>query len=184
MPRTRLLTGLGSFGLIAGLLLLGLPALGSAQEEDVHMIVGEPLPAESLADMLYPETRPLTRSIVLHEEPTDPPVVGFVVQFGFDSTEIRPAAHPYLDEVGRMLNLERVSLKRLHIEGHTDSSGPAQYNQRLSERRAQSVANYLVQSHGVDPERLVTGGKGEGEPLKDRNPRDPLNRRVQFQSTD
>ncbi|MDY2943498.1 MAG: OmpA family protein [Paludibacteraceae bacterium] len=54
--------------------------------------------------------------------------------------------------------------KRILITGHTDSSGAEIYNQRLSEGRAASVKNALVE-RGIDPERIETNGKGESEPI-------------------
>jgi outer membrane protein OmpA-like peptidoglycan-associated protein len=52
------------------------------------------------------------------------------------------------------------------IEGHTDSTGEADYNQELSERRAQSVVQYLV-SHGVDAQRPQAVGRGESDAVAD-----------------
>ena len=52
------------------------------------------------------------------------------------------------------------------VIGHTDSIGTDAYNQTLSERRAQSVANVLIQ-RGVQPARLVTQGLGESQPVAD-----------------
>ena len=51
----------------------------------------------------------------------------------------------------------------IEVAGHTDSIGSDQYNQALSERRAQSVAGYLA-SHGVKQQRLITIGAGEASP--------------------
>ncbi|MCG3764469.1 OmpA family protein [Vibrio cincinnatiensis] len=51
------------------------------------------------------------------------------------------------------------------ITGHTDSTGPAKYNQVLSEKRAEAAANYLAEK-GVDKERIHYQGKGEDEPLE------------------
>jgi len=50
----------------------------------------------------------------------------------------------------------------LDIRAHTDSKGPAAYNEALSERRAQSTRQYLVEN-GIDPERLTAKGYGESE---------------------
>lgn len=54
--------------------------------------------------------------------------------------------------------------RRVQIEGHTDNVGSAEYNQGLSQRRAESVKNYLVQQ-GVDSQRLSTSGIGMGQPV-------------------
>ncbi len=54
----------------------------------------------------------------------------------------------------------------VQVEGHTDSTGSSDYNQQLSQRRANSVANYLV-SREVLPGRLIVRGYGESEPVAD-----------------
>ena len=148
-------------GLVAALLLAILPLPASAQG-DVEMITDGPVSAEALAGKLFPEPKHKTRAIVIGDEPVIPHVVGMVIQFEFDSAEIKSESQPYLDEVGRMMNLEKVSGKRLEIQGHTDATGSDEYNQRLSERRSLSVANYLVQNHGVDP---------AGQQIEPRRPR-------------
>ena len=61
------------------------------------------------------------------------------------------------------------------MEGHTDTKGSEEYNQRLSERRAQAVANALTQ-RGVDPQRIETVGYGETQPISST---DAMNRRVE-----
>jgi outer membrane protein OmpA-like peptidoglycan-associated protein len=53
-------------------------------------------------------------------------------------------------------------------QGHTDSSGSEEYNQKLSERRAQAVTNYLI-GKGVDASRLIAVGYGEGHPVADND---------------
>jgi OmpA-OmpF porin, OOP family len=67
---------------------------------------------------------------------------------------------------------------KVRVEGHTDAAGSSAYNVALSERRALSVAEYMVKL-GIEPSRLVLVGKGMAEPLT-HNPYDPTNRRVQF----
>ena len=53
---------------------------------------------------------------------------------------------------------------RIRVDGHTDASGSAEYNQSLSERRADAVAKYLTDT-GIDPSRIETRGAGESEPV-------------------
>src|SRR3546814_3076377 len=64
------------------------------------------------------------------------------------------------------------------VIGHTDGVGSASYNQRLSQRRARSVRDYLVQ-HGVDAGRLQTVGKGFSDLLNESDPAAAENRRVE-----
>ncbi len=70
---------------------------------------------------------------------------------------------------------------RVHIEGHTDDTGPAAWNQTLSEMRAASAKAYLV-SKGVDDARLTTSGVGESDPFVPNTSAEnrSRNRRVEF----
>ncbi len=76
--------------------------------------------------------------------------------------------------------LQRNAKTKMSIEGHTDSVGPAEYNMRLSERRAESVKDYLVNKGGVDADRLYTKGYGETRPIADNKTKEgrQKNRRV------
>jgi OOP family OmpA-OmpF porin len=102
------------------------------------------------------------------------------VNFAFDKADIRGEDEVLLDEAARML--EMCGSKRVRIEGHTDATGPDAYNQGLSQRRAQSVLNYLV-GRGVARGRLQAAGLGEGEPVASNATREgrALNRRVDFE---
>jgi len=101
------------------------------------------------------------------------------VSFDFDRAAIKPAFKPSLQKLARVIN--KYDRTIVHVIGHTDSTGPAGYNQRLSERRAESVADYLA-SQGVSRSRLRTEGRGEFEP-RDTNDTEAgrqLNRRVEI----
>jgi outer membrane protein OmpA-like peptidoglycan-associated protein len=84
------------------------------------------------------------------------------INFDFDKSNIKPEFRPVLDEAAQILK-DNPSI-RVTIEGHCDSIGTDAYNQRLSERRANSVRRYLV-DRGVETGRLETVGKGEREPI-------------------
>ena len=84
------------------------------------------------------------------------------VTFRTDSSDLNARFFEVLDSVA--LVLEEYKKTVVHVNGFTDSTGPADYNQALSERRAQSVASYL-RSQGIRPERLVTRGYGERHPV-------------------
>jgi outer membrane protein OmpA-like peptidoglycan-associated protein len=84
------------------------------------------------------------------------------VNFDYDKSNIKAEFAPVLDEAAQILT-DNPSVN-VAIEGHTDSIGSDGYNQRLSERRAQAVKQYLV-SKGVSAGRLTTIGKGEKEPI-------------------
>ena len=104
-------------------------------------------------------------------------IVGFRINFALNSDVVPPSAYAFVDRIGELMRQE--PQVRLQVEGHTDALGSDEYNLLLSMRRAASVANHLVQRHGIDPARLVVLGKGEDEPLAE-NPFDAGNRRVQF----
>jgi outer membrane protein OmpA-like peptidoglycan-associated protein len=84
------------------------------------------------------------------------------IMFAFDKADIEPESLPLLDEVVQALNDNRSF--RVRIEGHTDSTGPEEHNQTLSERRAEAVLGYL-RAHGIAPGRLSYKGFGATVPL-------------------
>jgi len=86
------------------------------------------------------------------------------VLFDFDKSDLTPAAKAQLDTLmDKLRNADVVSVK---VIGHTDSKGSDAYNQALSERRASSVAAYLL-SQGLAPNKLTSEGRGESEPVAD-----------------
>ena len=85
------------------------------------------------------------------------------VVFGPDSTVLTPTAQTTLDKVVDAMN--RYPGPVVEIGGHTDSDGPAIYNESLSQQRADAVRSYISQS--ISPERLLSVGFGESEPIAD-----------------
>ena len=81
--------------------------------------------------------------------------------FAVNSSQISSGFYSTMDKIANVL--VRYQKTELTVIGHTDNTGSDQYNQTLSERRAQSVGQYLSQK-GVIPERLETYGKGESAP--------------------
>lgn len=84
------------------------------------------------------------------------------ILFDVDKTDLKPAAQENLKKVATVLN--EYPDTDLLIEGHTDSQGSESYNQRLSERRADSVKGFLIEQ-GVSPSRLKAKGFGEMAPI-------------------
>jgi len=82
--------------------------------------------------------------------------------FATNSADLNAAFYPVLDKVGQ--TLLQYDQTMVEVAGHTDSTGTAQFNQALSERRAQSVAAYLV-SRGVNVKRLIVVGAGQSHPV-------------------
>lgn len=84
------------------------------------------------------------------------------ITFAYDRYDIRPEFRATLNEVAQTLNQYPQTF--VDVLGHTDTTGPDQYNQGLSERRANAVRDYLV-ARGVNPARIATRGYGESMPL-------------------
>jgi len=101
------------------------------------------------------------------------------VTFAFDSSDLNPQFNAVLDKVA--VTLKEYDKTVIEVAGHTDSTGDAGYNQKLSERRAGSVANYLS-AQGVPRARMVTVGAGENYPVASNDTEEgrAQNRRVEI----
>lgn len=104
------------------------------------------------------------------------------VNFEFDKSRLTSNAKTILDGVGDALTA--APSVTVEIGGHTDSKGSDQYNQKLSEKRATSVVQYLV-GKGVDSGRMTSVGYGESQPVADNETDEgrELNRRVELKVT-
>ncbi len=89
------------------------------------------------------------------------PVLIENIFYDFDKATLRPESATALDELVKLLN-ENPNIT-IELSAHTDSRGSDQYNERLSQRRAESVVNYLI-DHGIAADRLTPKGYGEGKP--------------------
>ena len=106
--------------------------------------------------------------------------VNIQISFDFDSAALREDQKPKLAALCQAMQSVDVSV--FQIIGHTDSSGKAKYNERLSLLRAQEVKHHLVSDCGIDETRLEAVGLGESAPYDSANPRGDINRRVEFQA--
>lgn len=86
--------------------------------------------------------------------------------FDFDSAQLRDEAKENLEQLAEIMGEDDNT--ELLIVGHTDSVGEASYNQTLSERRADSAADYII-SQGIGADRIDTEGRGESEPIADND---------------
>ncbi len=101
------------------------------------------------------------------------------VLFPYDSYSLKPGSYDELSRVAKVLN--QYPQTNIVVGGHTDSKGTEDYNQKLSERRAESVKNALS-GMGVNPARMTTVGYGESKPVADNTTEAgrQMNRRVQI----
>lgn len=101
------------------------------------------------------------------------------ITFQTDSSDLNPRFHQVLDSVYEVLAEYQKTL--IEIDGYTDSTGGAAYNQALSQRRAQSVSSYLVRK-GIDQQRTLVQGFGETHPVASNDTAEgrAQNRRVEL----
>jgi outer membrane protein OmpA-like peptidoglycan-associated protein len=102
------------------------------------------------------------------------------ITFDFNSAVIKPVSYPVLDDAARVLKSKPTM--RVEISGHTDSIGSDSYNTKLSNERANSVREYFMRYHNIDPNRLIAVGYGETQPIADNRTRSgrDMNRRIEF----
>lgn len=137
--------------------------------------------SNELVDKLAPPqaaTRSLRNLTPAPREP-EPRTIDLVVQFDFGSALLQESSKPLLTSLAEAMVDERIKALRFRVEGHTDAVGKASYNRQLSEKRAQSVAEFLS-TKGVEKDRLVAEGKGASELLLPDKPDAMENRRVRI----
>lgn len=102
------------------------------------------------------------------------------ITFATDQDQVIAGFYPTLNSVALVLNKYNKTL--VDIYGHTDADGDDGYNLALSQRRAQSVADYL-RTQAVDPRRFLVTGMGESKPVASNSTKEgkSLNRRVEIQ---
>lgn len=163
--------------------LAALVSLGAAAQTTLHFREGQRVDPQEVREILEQSGGGMTRSIrVLGDEPAAQPVPGALslpVQFEFDSATILPSARGQLDALAEGIRLLPPG-RHVVIEGHTDATGSEEYNQSLSWRRALAVKHYLVETHGIDAQRLREVGVGKRRPIDGADPFAAENRRVQF----
>lgn len=145
---------------------------------------GKDVDESKLIEALTPQASIRTRSI--HVSPSSDraaPVkkaaaASMLITFETNSAELKPQSRKLLDTLGRALASDKLAKFSFAIEGHADPRGGEQFNQELSQRRAEAVASYLGEHHQIDASRLRPIGKGQSEPLNLSQPEAPENRRV------
>ena len=102
------------------------------------------------------------------------------VEFETDSAKLLPSSHPVLDEVVEVMKAHP-EIEHVRVGGHTDSTSTPEHNLKLSDDRAASVKQYLVE-HGIASERLSSKGYGQTRPIADNGTEEgrAQNRRVEI----
>lgn len=110
------------------------------------------------------------------------PRVGAMILFELGSAEISAKSKELLAEIGKALSAPQLKDAKFMIEGHTDSQGESEFNQNLSEKRAESVKHYLVGKCNLGADRLMTVGFGQSKPISSNDSEDgrQKNRRVEI----
>lgn len=157
--------------------------LGWAQADPAtDVLSGASLTEDRLLKALTPQGDITKRSLRVNATgasmPAQRPSASLLVTFHTASAELTPQARQQLDVVGAALKNDRLAGYRFTVEGHADPRGDAQFNLVLSQHRADSVRSYLVDAHGIDPQRLTVEGKGDRELMNRTQPAAPENRRV------
>jgi outer membrane protein OmpA-like peptidoglycan-associated protein len=106
--------------------------------------------------------------------------VDLEVQFEYNSARIAREATGTLTTLGHALTDTRLVGDSFLIAGHTDAKGAADYNLRLSQKRAESVRDFLIKNFGIEPRRLVAQGFGQKHLKNEADPLAAENRRVQI----
>ena len=127
---------------------------------------------------LFPEPKPEPKAaepapapVVVAPPPPPPPTPKIMVfeaaaLFGVNKAEISPTGKEKIKEYRERAREELSSAKTIKITGHTDSSGKAEYNQKLSVKRAEAVRDYLI-SLGADASKMEVAGMGATKPIAD-----------------
>lgn len=137
-----------------------------------------PAPAAKPAEVKPPALRP--DEAVRRAEAKEAPSVDLEIFFEYDSAQITPKSHAVLSTLGRALADARLADDAFLIAGHTDAKGGADYNRALSQRRAESVRQFLVANFRVDASKLIAKGYAFQHLRNTTNPGAAENRRVQI----
>ena len=106
------------------------------------------------------------------------PAAALPINFDLGSSRVDAGSLPYIETIASVMRTDPSI--HLVIEGHTDDRGSYNRNMVLSLDRALGVFRTLVETYGIDPNRLQPVGKGPMDPMPGTSPSDGANRRVQF----
>ena len=112
------------------------------------------------------------------------PKIDLEIHFDYNSADISKDSMPAVQELGKALSDSSLKGSTFVVAGHTDAVGGEEYNQGLSERRADTIKRFLTGKYGINGTDLVTVGYGKTKPKDPNAPMDPINRRVQVVNMD
>jgi outer membrane protein OmpA-like peptidoglycan-associated protein len=121
-----------------------------------------------------------TKSLQAMERPPADPTLRFNIRFEFGSAKLSREAQSTLSKIAQALASPDLSVDLFTVEGHTDTKGSVDYNQRLSKQRAESVRAFLMQQAGIGPARLEAVGYGPTRLADPAHPTAAINRRVEI----
>ena len=107
------------------------------------------------------------------------PRIDLEIKFDFNSANIAQSAIPDMNSLGKALSDSSLKGSTFVVAGHTDAVGGEEFNQDLSNRRADAVKRYLIDKFGLASEHLVTAGYGKSRLKNKNNPSASENRRVE-----
>ncbi len=111
------------------------------------------------------------------------PSLSLLIQFDFNSAQIRPESQQSLMNLAQALKAPELLNSNFAVEGHTDAKGGSDYNLKLSQQRADAVQKFLAQ-RGVASGRLMAVGKGSTQLANSSDPLAAENRRVRIVNLD
>jgi outer membrane protein OmpA-like peptidoglycan-associated protein len=112
------------------------------------------------------------------------PAIDLEIYFDYNSSAITKRAEPELKKLGRVLTNSDLKGSVFLVAGHTDGKGTEDYNQGLSERRAQAVKRFLMDKFDISDDSLVATGYGKSKLKNSDDPYASENRRVQVVNMD
>jgi outer membrane protein OmpA-like peptidoglycan-associated protein len=113
------------------------------------------------------------------EAAKDKPNIDLTITFDYNSSNISAKSMPEVEKLGRALTSDGLKGSTFLLAGHTDAAGGDNYNQDLSERRADSIKRYLMDNYHLAATDLVTVGYGKSKLKDPAQPLAEVNRRVQ-----
>ena len=194
-PRDNFAGLISNFGLIDGVLRLRnerITVTGVVESEEIKKSIGQ-----GLLDTLGEGYELSNRINVIPPKPVEPPpppppdpreicrakVLDIMsdskIYFGLSKSKIKQDSFPLLDRIAAVLS--ECPDSAIEVAGHTDATGSESYNVPLSQSRAQSVVDYLLEQ-GISAERLSFQGYGSAKPIRNNETEDgrAANRRIEF----